>query len=417
MKRIVFVVCLIVTLGSYAQTPFIFEKTEFKQPVPSGKIEIDEEQIQFKDYGDLWFSTLDDLVDIGVIEFPSTLPGGTPLELFAIFPDSTIIAGEDALTNEKVYANLHGFGEMINPSLTPSGWADEWTKIVIDSVEIPFVYIRETDETIVDTVFVDYLVHYPYLYYFPINENEEIEFGEFAWQPLFHTGNSDQLDAGQVFRTDTILLTVDDSTDRANLNLNFIQLDVNDTVKPKERYGVYVRFKPGYEWAPLTDKLSDYNQFMMVTREQIKDEAPQQFWHAQSGFCTYALNFETRYNTGYFADQLIPGNIPSAEWILEHLYVYYKLTSNELSIDDNNAVRGLKVFPNPANAQIYLGIDMISNSDIELQIFDATGKQIKRESINGVPKGIYKHQIDVSQLSSGIYTVNLNGVSRKFIVK
>lgn len=377
------------------------------------------QDVFLRSYGETWFTTVLDLVNIGEIEPLSNEQSGQQALLVSIFPDSTIIAGVDAVSGKPYYTFLHGMAEIINPSKTPSQWANEWTEIVIDSVEIPFAYVRNTPDSIIDTLFVDYIKSVPdsFLNYYDLNQNGGGDFGEFPHQPIFHTDDkTNRLDPVQIFRTDTVLLTLDDSSSIENLTVKYKGIDVNDTVPGKTRYGVYIRFQPGYEWT-LQDSLKDFNEFLLLTREQEVGESPRQIWPFTSGFCSYAMNRSIRYNQSEYDYLLLPGVVPIADWQLEHLIISYKFTTNALTVNNPEYNVGVQVFPNPMNSVLNLGLSLNENQEINVEIYDLTGKLVLNEDLGLVPAGTFNHSVNIQVLSAGIYSLKVAGVTRKLVVK
>ena len=72
-----------------------------------------------------------------------------------------------------------------------------------------------------------------------------------------------------------------------------------------------------------------------------------------------------------------------------------------MEVNENNEP-ALRVFPNPTN-----GVIMGQTGDF--QITNLSGKTIKR--------GMAQGQIDVSNLSSGIYLLTINGKTQKIIIQ
>lgn len=66
-------------------------------------------------------------------------------------------------------------------------------------------------------------------------------------------------------------------------------------------------------------------------------------------------------------------------------------------------VESVTLWPNPADNILYLNV----KNGATVSIFDITGRMVKREK--------YQGQIDVSKLSSGIYTIKTEGVTVKFV--
>jgi len=375
------------------------------------------EKMSFKQYGETWFTTVIDLINLGEIPPLTSDPWGQQADIVSIFPDSTIICVDGS--GEPYHAFIHGMADIINPSRTPSQWATQWADVLIDSIAIPFVYTRNTHDSIVDTMFVDYIKSRPdsTLSYYDLNDNDKVDFGEFLHQSLYHTNrNTNKLDDGQVFRTDTLLLTNSDSSFMDNFAINSKRIDVNDTVFSKERYGVYIRFQPGYTWN-LNDTIDDYNEFFLLTREQKEEEAPRQIWPLTAGFCSYTLTKQTRYNMDMDSYYLLPGIVPVPEWPYEHLIISYKLTSDALSQSKVGDISGLTLFPNPVNDFLNVIFSVNRSENIEIYVFDVMGKQVFRDNVVLNKSGSNNYRYSTKHLKSGIYSIKIGELSRKFIVK
>ncbi|MFK7031911.1 phospholipase D-like domain-containing protein [Flavobacterium oreochromis] len=85
-------------------------------------------------------------------------------------------------------------------------------------------------------------------------------------------------------------------------------------------------------------------------------------------------------------------------------YIYTQangvLSINENLINDTN----FNVFPNPFNNVITLKNSMQSPNLVEVSIFDTTGKEIFTKKINPIEE----EQINLNELSNGIYFLNIN---------
>ncbi|MBI5217923.1 MAG: T9SS type A sorting domain-containing protein [Bacteroidia bacterium] len=73
----------------------------------------------------------------------------------------------------------------------------------------------------------------------------------------------------------------------------------------------------------------------------------------------------------------------------------------------------ISVFPNPANAKINVEINMENNHPIEINIYDLSGKLIKNIT-NGDANGVI---INISDIPSGIYLINIMGKTKIFTEK
>lgn len=410
---LVFYVLFIFSLKAQEKLSIKYGADEF---IADRYVVVPAEKMPFKKYGETWFSTVIDLIKLGEIPPLTSDPWGQPARMLNIFPDSTIICVDDS---GPYHAFIHGMADIINPSRTPSQWATQWADVLIDSIEIPFVYTRNTHDSIVDTMFVDYIKSRPdsMLSYYDLNGNDKVDFGEFMHQSLYHTNrNTNKLDDGQVFRTDTLLLTNSDSSFMDNFSINFKRIDVHDSVFSKERYGVYIRFQPGYLWS-LNDTIDDYNKFFLLTREQKEGEVPRQIWPLTAGFCSYTLTKQTRYNMHMEAYYLLPGIVPVPEWPYEHLIISYKLTSDALSQNKAGDIFELTLFPNPVNDFLNVRFSVNHYDDIEIYVFDVMGKQVFRDNVVLNKSGSNIYRYSTKHLKPGIYSIKIGELSRKFIVK
>jgi Secretion system C-terminal sorting domain len=90
-----------------------------------------------------------------------------------------------------------------------------------------------------------------------------------------------------------------------------------------------------------------------------------------------------------------------------------KFNNSSLSINEDNSVANIDVFPNPTSGELYFSGDIENIKRIEL--YDYTGKMIKSENNNNI------NQIDISHLPIGLYLVkiidNYNNISTKKIIK
>lgn len=352
-----------------------------------------------------WFNIQNDLFNLSVLN-----PNSSSLIPFHIFPDSTIYFG---LTNtgEPVSAWLHGVADIINPSMTPGNWIDSWGEVVIDSIDIFKGYQRTTASSIIDTLFIDFIKSSVASSYLDIiNKNNSYDSGEFLNQPINYDQANNKLFSSGVFRTDTVLLTEDDSS----TFITSTELYVNDTVKGGDRYGVYVKFKPGYTWNKNNDTLGNYNTFFMISREQETGESPIQYWADNAGFSSYVLPKSVRYNqAGSSNGFLIPTAAYSGLWEYEHHYIWYKLTSNELGIKNVSLnVSSVGNYPNPSSSNSTVSFTLNQRDEVRLIITDLSGKLIEAFNLGSLSSGQHLEQIDLSRYNNGNYILSVNGSSK-----
>ena len=80
------------------------------------------------------------------------------------------------------------------------------------------------------------------------------------------------------------------------------------------------------------------------------------------------------------------------------------------NLSDNATVSDFfKVFPNPANDEITLLIDLRNNDNLELQIIQTNGKLIRSVDLGSTISGINQFKLNVSDLSKGYYLLLVKG--------
>jgi hypothetical protein len=82
---------------------------------------------------------------------------------------------------------------------------------------------------------------------------------------------------------------------------------------------------------------------------------------------------------------------------------YYSSTSDDIKSVNNNQ-SSVSVYPNPVTDQLFIKAD----GDVQVVLYSANGAVVKKSS---------EKQINVSDLSKGIYLVRVNGETKKIIKK
>lgn len=83
-----------------------------------------------------------------------------------------------------------------------------------------------------------------------------------------------------------------------------------------------------------------------------------------------------------------------------------KPVAGPVSAKGNPTLSSLKVYPNPSNGQFNLSFSSLNWEDTFIKVIDMTGKVVMTLPTVKV-LGTYNTQIDMSQLSDGIYTVSI----------
>ena len=71
----------------------------------------------------------------------------------------------------------------------------------------------------------------------------------------------------------------------------------------------------------------------------------------------------------------------------------------------NPYIIGLTVYSNPSTHSLRLSYEMISNQDVEIAVFDITGKLIYIQNAGMQSVGSHVFELDVSNWSTGLYSL------------
>lgn len=126
-----------------------------------------------------------------------------------------------------------------------------------------------------------------------------------------------------------------------------------------------------------------------------------EWWHTQ--FPSIA-----RIDTVQLSSDTLIINIPPIQWD----YAYRIQRIGTLNVTETNNflsdIKSIKIFPNPTNAKTKITFNLNQNSDVEIKIYNITGQLVKSIINNAVLlKGSYEIQLDLNNLPSGIYFINI----------
>lgn len=89
-----------------------------------------------------------------------------------------------------------------------------------------------------------------------------------------------------------------------------------------------------------------------------------------------------------------------------------------LSVENEvEAIASALLFPNPANNTVTLNVDLAVEGDLNIEIYDLTGKMIMNQNHNNLYNGSYSFNLNTAELTNGIYLVNINTTSGSKMMK
>jgi hypothetical protein len=81
--------------------------------------------------------------------------------------------------------------------------------------------------------------------------------------------------------------------------------------------------------------------------------------------------------------------------------------STPTSIEENTSIASLVAFPNPANEQLNLNMNLEVSSAVTIELYDVTGKLILSKQLGTIGAGSFSTQFDLSSLANGMYNVSV----------
>ena len=83
------------------------------------------------------------------------------------------------------------------------------------------------------------------------------------------------------------------------------------------------------------------------------------------------------------------------------------LTTTVVGIEEINLSAGVSVYPNPANDFINVAYGLTNNSVVSVDVINVLGERVMTEYVGSQVAGNYTSRLDVSNLSAGVYMLNV----------
>ena len=283
----------------------------------------------------------------------------------------------------------------------------------LDSISIPYNYIRFSGDNIADTLVIDIYKPARLLYYLSSGTPKGCSVG-------YDLANNKGRNYSDEIK---ILLTNADTISYKPRGKGYIKIGLNNYNINPGSYGAPVgitwSFKPGHSFK-ITDTLNaDWNQAVPHSKINhffywnFSDYSDYQVDEYNNGLFIYSFNSSTKYKI-----ETTNGNVywkgSSFSGISYYPYAKFKITYDPSWMGIDNNERVLAVYPNPSTGIIHYKIPAVFNTEVVV-LTDITGQQITK-GIVATGEGT----LDISALPEGIYVLTIRAdaqVFRKTIVK
>lgn len=318
--------------------------------------------------------------------------GGRLFSWTPIFPDSSVLF---EYTTGYSNVNWHAMGQVFDPK--GPLWFSKSTKLdsndtyTVDSLEIPFRYARF--QTLVpDTLKIQVYVH---------NQLQNYSFTtsgiNFKTPEYEYTTNK-----GSVYQEEIVEVLDENDTTSAFISRVF---PINISVAAGEVMAISVNYIPGHPYS-AGDTLfsSSTNVANPMNRLDVLIDADPTKTH-QNGF----------FNTGLFIDKTNGNNIggyagiyiPGLAYVDDYINSAFgfHIEAIDVGVESINEF-GFSVeqnHPNPFSNQTTVDYKLTSTSNVNLQVFDITGKSVMTINEGIKNAGEHKVIIDGTNLKAGVY--------------
>jgi hypothetical protein len=372
-----------------------------------------------------------------------------PYTSFYLFKDTTIniyYSSDDEL--EPVWwlaaANVTDPADEIYDYMNVDPDVDEFNQYsvyTLDSLGLNALYIRNSADTIVDTLVI--IVQKQVTTFQDINYNGDVIHGlPWIYHDL-HKWNTTTAGSPNANILATIKIPLDSTMEsrdsimpdgEVNYFFRYFQFYMDDIASETFTSGsvpeISISFIPGYEYTPNVDTLfgavnNKFNSFRILTYKLNANSA--QTYNSEHS-CSYFFSRQfargSSQSTGYmpFYLYMMDGNSPDFRY--EYFDIsYYFSTTNDVSINEESSESNLSVAqnqPNPFNGSTTINYTLNKSSNVSLDIYNVAGDKVMTVNQGIETAGSHKVQINAEDLNAGIYfyTLTADGysVTKKMIV-
>jgi len=340
---------------------------------------------------------------------------------FSVFPDTTMLRGGNG---EIMF--IHSAAVTIDPASEIFGNdAAEWnanTAMSMDSVGVGYLYIRNTSNSIVDTLVMQVQVN---------NWGYTVKAADYSWvqsiygvsqmyvPAILHasltwdaSGNAD----ASVLKTIKFPLNISDTSSMGAYLENAVS---GVSLAAGEFAKVSFTFVPGYTWTANVDSIQMYNKFSFLS---FGDASIGNFPHYEAndynssqGLRAWAYRDATdaTYEPAYF--------FVTNPWYYQYHDIYFQYTALNTGIESN--ISNMSVSqnrPNPFNGTTAIDYNLDKAANVSLNVYNVAGAQIMSITEGLKTAGTHTITIDGSDLQAGVYYYTLTAdnysVTKKMIV-
>ncbi len=167
-------------------------------------------------------------------------------------------------------------------------------------------------------------------------------------------------------------------------------------------YGIYSTDNVLASTVDWTDQNTNIPRVPVYMLRQQKHE---NFWaDGNSGVTNHGIIYAATHGRGLFKCETLKGPV----------------AVEELPVADKVNLNNIMLYPNPVSEVATIDYTLSQNSNVEIKVYNLSGKLVKYQMLTNKTKGSHKYSFDVNKLAPGTYIVNIysegDSKSTKFIV-
>jgi hypothetical protein len=348
-----------------------------------------------------------------------------------IFPDASVIVkyGDGG----KLPPFIHAAAVVLDPTaeifydIEQSLNMTRLNKYRIDSIGLPCLYRRHIqDPEIVDTLVIEMISNIRGPYYSYTGMQSEFGYDTVWFCGLKRTNvnfNYLRPDASTEVIKRKIPLTAQTAADTLSSGINYIYFPSSQTNYYGKLCAFTFKFIPGYQWEKNDTLNLTLNEFMFFSYEEQGDNTYPYYTPGNYNSSQIVSSDNLNPNDSYYKAQLYCPSVAFAiNYQGENHLVDFKLVSNNVEINEVRSLKSdVRIYPNPADQLTTINYQLSTNSNVNMFIYDLTGKKVMELKQGKQTAGIHKININTSALSKGMYYYTLtrdnNSITRKMIIE
>jgi len=342
-----------------------------------------------------------------------------------LFPDTNIVAKYGS-TYDTPW--IHTIATIIDPK--NSNFAKSGKQLItendgfyLDSVNINLSYVRNTADSIHDTLVFEFFAtndhsNFPEYFFKGMSDNyftDTLFFKGIKRSGLSLLSTSKKVVKYVLTKTDTI-------SDSFGWNNISVAVPGGVQATPGEVVGVTVTFIPGYSYSAL-DTMNNNNFVIVASIEENGEDTYPSYTPGDWNTSQIIPSWATKAGSSWL-DIFVPEWAFVKGYGFENHLIQFLLTSDAgfsgIESSVNNGLSVSQNMPNPFSGNSTINYSLNEKSDVSFEVFNVTGSKVMELNEGVKTAGNHSIQIDASTLNAGVYYYSViagdKRITKKMIV-